>query len=202
MFPSAADILSGLHAITGRWTEIAALWHIAVGALLAALLGGWSPLRARLGLLLALPLLSVSVLAWDAGNAFNALLFLIAASALTGGAAALPRMRLHRARNAFAVLGLGMIAFGWTYPHFLEETDNALRYFYAAPTGLIPCPTLAVIIGFALLTNGLESRALSLGIVLLGLFYALFGILRLGVAIDAGLAIGALALLIQSFTRR
>jgi hypothetical protein len=65
---------------------------------------------------------------------------------------------------------------------------------YASPVGLVPCPTLAVAIGFALVGNGLGSRVWSLTLAALGLFYGLFGVLRLTVLLDIGLVGGALAL--------
>jgi hypothetical protein len=51
-----------------------------------------------------------------------------------------------------------------------------------------------VAIGFALLGNGLGSRVWSLTLAAVGLFYGLFGVLRLGVLLDIGLVGGALAL--------
>jgi hypothetical protein len=92
-----------------------------------------------------------------------------------------------------------MISFGWVYPHFLES-GNWFNYLYAAPTGLIPCPTLSITIGFALLANGLSSRVWSLFLAIIGLFYGLFGIFRLEVHLDVGLLVGALLLFILAFT--
>ena len=80
----------------------------------------------------------------------------------------------------------------WLYPHFLE--GHATAYLYASPVGLVPCPTLAVAIGFALLGNGLGSRVWSLTLAAVGLLYGLFGVLRLGVFLDIGLVSGAVAL--------
>ena len=91
--------------------------------------------------------------------------------------------------------GAAMIAFAWTYPHFLAGSST--WYLVAAPLGLVPCPSLAAAIGFALLGGGLGSRASSLTLASLGLFYGLFGVLRLGVLLDVGLVLGAAAL---SFT--
>jgi hypothetical protein len=65
---------------------------------------------------------------------------------------------------------------------------------------LIPCPTLSIVIGFTLLANGMSSRYWSLSLAVLGLFYGLFGILRLQVQIDAGLLIGATTLTILAFS--
>jgi len=92
--------------------------------------------------------------------------------------------------------GVIMIAFAWVYPHFVPGS-SWLKYLYAAPTGLIPCPTLSLVVGFALLTRGFSSRAWTLTLVIIGLFYGLFGALRLGVRIDFLLLIGTLLLAVQ-----
>ena len=97
-------------------------------------------------------------------------------------------------------MGSFLILFGWVYPHFLG-TGSWLRYLYAAPAGLIPCPTLSFTIGFALLANGFSSRGYATVLGLLGLFYGLFGTFRLGVRIDLVLVIGSLALLTLSALR-
>ena len=89
-----------------------------------------------------------------------------------------------------------MIAFGWGYPHFLE--GHPTSYLFAAPLGLLPCPSLSVASGFALLGNGLGARAWSITLSVLGLFYGLFGVLRLGVLIDIGLVGGAIVLFITA----
>jgi hypothetical protein len=105
----------------------------------------------------------------------------------------LPGIPVQRASNPAALIGLAAVAFGWVYPHFLEG-GSSVRYLYAAPTGLVPCPTLSAVVGFALLAGGLGSRAWSLMLAAIGLFYGLFGTLRLGVFLDIGLIIGATAL--------
>ena len=97
--------------------------------------------------------------------------------------------------------GMVMILFGWVYPHFLEG-GAWFDYLYAAPTGLIPCPTISLTIGFALLANGFSSRAWSLTLAFLGLFYAFFGALRLGVNLDFVLLGGALLLLLETLTSK
>lgn len=51
-------------------------------------------------------------------------------------------------------------------------------------------------IGAGLIFMGLESRAWSLVAGLTGLFYGVFGVVRLGVLIDWGLVIGSLAILL------
>jgi hypothetical protein len=159
--PSSDEILDGLTYIANSWSGIAVAWHIAVGCLLAALIVGWRPRRRQLSLILTLPLVSVALFAWLTHNPFNGTLFALGAVALGIIGARLSDIPMQRASNPAALIGLATIAFGWVYPHFLED-GSAVRYLYAVPTGLIPCPTLSVVVGFALLASGLGSRAWSL----------------------------------------
>lgn len=191
--PSPREILDGLTYIANNWIEIAVAWHIAIASLLAALILGWRPNQRQLSLILALPLASVSMFAWLIQNPFNGTVFALGAVALGTVGAKLPGIPMQRASNPAALVGLAMVAFGWVYPHFLEG-GSAVRYLYAAPTGLVPCPTLSVVVGFALLAGGLGSRGWSLMLAAIALFYGLFGTLRLGVYLDIGLIIGATAL--------
>jgi hypothetical protein len=139
-----------------------------------------------------MPLASVAGVAIVFNNLFNGSLFAASALALTAMAMGGDRRLVSRGPAWTRGIGMAMIGFGWVYPHFLK--GNAMAYLYASPVGLIPCPTLAVAIGFALLGNGLGSRGWSLMLVALGLFYGLFGVLRLGVLLDMGLIGGSLAL--------
>jgi hypothetical protein len=191
--PSSVEILAGLSHIANAWSSVAVAWHIGVAGLLIALIAGWRPTRQQLSMALALPLVSVSVFAWMARNPFNGTVFAVAAATLLTISARMSDTRMRRSSNPVTILGLAMIGFGWVYPHFLEG-GSVVRYLYAAPTGLIPCPTLSVVVGFALFADGLDSRASLAVLAALGLFYGLFGALWLGVYLDAGLIIGALAL--------
>ena len=147
-----------------------------------------------MGILLALPLVSVSALAWLAANPFNGTFFALAGIGLAVIAAGLPRTRIQLAPPWAIVAGVLLFAFGWAYPHFLD-TRSYLLYLYAAPTGLIPCPTLAIVTGLALIAGGLGSRAWSLVLGGTGIFYGLFGAMRLGVELDWVLPLGALIML-------
>jgi hypothetical protein len=68
-----------------------------------------------------------------------------------------------KAMAVATAIGVSMIAFGWLYPHFLES-HPATTYLFAAPTGVIPCPTLSLVIGFALLSGGLVLTMLVTGV--------------------------------------
>lgn len=192
--PTPDQILEGLQAIANRWMPLAIAWHLYVAVLLVAVWGCRRPGRRLAALSLTLPLLSVAALAWGEANPFNGLVFLIGAMALAGCAWRLSPERVRLAPLGARLAGLLIVGFGWGYPHFLA-TSSALAYLYAAPTGLVPCPTLAIVIGVTLLLDGLGSRLWSGVLGGLGLFYGLFGALYLEVALDWGLVVGALLLI-------
>lgn len=196
--PTPEQILSGLHAIANQWQFVAMLWHIYFAVIAIGLLSGIRLSKRMGGILLALPLLSVSALAWTAANPFNGIVFAVVGVALLGVALRLPDERIVVAPGWVVGAGVLMFLFGWLYPHFLDTT-SFLPYFYAAPTGLVPCPTLSIVIGFSLMVGGLDSRKWALLLGGSGLFYGLFGALRLGVTIDLILLLGALLTLLVIF---
>ena len=191
--PTPEQILAGLTAIANRAQPLAIGWHAALAVTIIALLAGWRPSRRIAGVLLAIPLISVAAMAWSFGNPFNGLVFALVAVLLVTLALRLPEDAVTRGPAWAFVVGVLMVGFGWVYPHFLES-GAPLAYLYAAPFGLVPCPTLSAVIGFALLGGGLRARGWSGVLAGAGVFYALFGALRLGVSIDIFLLVGALAL--------
>jgi hypothetical protein len=173
-------------------------WHIFFAALVIGWLLGLRPSKRVGGILLSLPLLSVSILAWISANPFNGVLFALAGIALMVIAARLSPEHIQFAPRWVVGAGLFMFLFGWVYPHFLE-TSSIVPYLYAAPTGLVPCPTLSIVIGVSLVVGGFNSRAWSLVLGAMGLFYSIFGALRLGVMIDLVLLFGALLTILILF---
>lgn len=196
--PTPAQILEGLRVIANQWQMLAIAWHLFFAILATGLLMGVRPSKRIGAVLLSLPLLSVSALAWVAGNPFNGSVFVLAAIALLLIASRMPNEQIEFAPAWLMSLGVILFAFGWTYPHFLE-TDSFLPYLYAAPTGLIPCPTLAILIGLSLIVDGFESRAWSLVLGGMGVLYGLVGVLQLGITIDWMLFLGALLMIIIAF---
>ncbi len=198
--PPVKDVLAQLAAIAAGYPWLAVFWHAYFGAIAAALLLGWRPPRRLGGILLVPPLLSVSVLAWAAGNPFNGILFLALAALLLLFAMKLPcAPALISAPWAF-VPGLALFAFGWAYPHFVTAS-SFLPYLYGTPLGLIPCPTLAIVAGLALMLDGLGSRGLCLALGAFALFYGAFGVFRLGVTADWTLLLGAVIVLARAASR-
>jgi hypothetical protein len=151
--------------------------------------------------MLCAPLVSVSVLAWISGNPFTGLLFAALSVALLVLSFALPNDRAHFAPLPVTIAGFVLMAFGWVYPHFLE-TSSFAPYLYAAPVAIVPCPTLSAVAGLALVLGVLEWRAWGIVLAGVGLFYGLFGAMRLGVALDWVLVVGAAALLVYSLAFR
>jgi hypothetical protein len=196
--PAPELILNGLSNIANQWWLLAAAWHVYFAVLIVGLIAGVRPSKRVAGVLLALPLLSVSILAWTAANPFNGVLLGLAGVALIVLALRLPNEPIRIAPLWVVVAGALMFVFGWVYPHFLD-TFPVLAYLYAAPTGLVPCPTLSIVIGLALIGGDLDSLLWTSVLAATGLFYGLFGALRLGVTIDIVLLLGALFALVVVF---
>lgn len=187
--------------IANAWTTLAVLWHIYFGVFAAAALFNWRPSNRLAGALLIPPLASVSVLAWMQGNPFNGALFGVLSVTLFALLRSTSDTRVMPASPFFFVLGALLFGFGWSYPHFFEG-EPGTAYLYAAPLGLIPCPTLSVLVGMATIFRGFESRAWSVVLSSVALFYGLFGSLYLGVTVDWILVGGAVTLLILVMQRR
>jgi hypothetical protein len=199
--PSPTDILKGLGSIANGVIFLAILWHVLIAIVIIALLEGWRPTRKLGAIYLAAPLLSVSILAWAYKNPFNGVVFLMLAVILALIGLRFPNEKVQAAPLWGLVFGALMILFGWIYPHFLTNA-SWIKYLFSAPAGLIPCPTLSFTIGFALLANGFGSRVWSITLVVIGIFYGLFGFFRLAVHLDIVLLLGSLILLIQTLTSR
>src|SRR6188768_1869968 len=155
--PSTTEILSGLERVANDAYPYAILWHLAVGCALVLVAVGWRPSARAVGLWSTVPLVSVSAFAWVSGNPFNGILFAVAAIVLGILAFRAPATPRFRRETWSAALGGALVAFGWTYPHFLTA-HPWYAYLYASPMGLIPCPTLALIVGLSLIGNAPAGR--------------------------------------------
>jgi hypothetical protein len=193
VMPTSEAILAGLTSIANEWRVIAVLWHAFVAALLLAI-GVRPALSNRLvGLLLVLPLLSVSALAWAAHNPFNGAVFAGLSFVLGTIALRLPSASIRIASPPLLFAGGALVAFGFAYPHFLD-TAHWTVYLIAAPLGLLPCPTLSAVGGLTLIVGAFRSSAWSLTLAGVCFAYAVIGVIRLQVTMDAGLLAGAIML--------
>jgi hypothetical protein len=173
------------------WRGVAIVWHVFLGTLLLSLVSGWRPSRRLAGLLLATPAASVSALSWASGNPFNGTAFTALSLVLAAIAIGLPVRPARLGARPLLVPGILLVGFGWAYPHFLQ-TNGWTSYLYAAPLGLLPCPTLSSIIGVSLIVDLLGSRLWGLVLTAVGVAYGLIGAFQLGVGIDLVLLAGAL----------
>jgi hypothetical protein len=197
--PTPEQILAGLTAIAHDWRSIAIAWHIAIGIALIAVAAGWRPTYRAAGILTALLPASVAAFAFSYGNPFNGVVLGATAVALAVLGAGALRVPIHSVPWWTRAFGIAMVAFGWVYPHFLD--GNPIEYLYAAPLGLVPCPTLAMAIGLTFLIGGGGRRASRRTLAGVGVFYGVFGVVRLGVTIDIVLFIGAALLATPSAFR-
>lgn len=188
--PSPDTILSGLAAIANDWRWLAIGWHVWLVMLTGLLVGGWRPSVRTAGRLLIAPLVSVAVLAGLSGNPFNGVMFAGLTAALAWELFRTSSARVRFASPAWTARGAALVGFGATYPHFLQ-VDSPATYVVASPFGLLPCPTLSVVIGSTLVFANLGSRRWSGPLLTGAVVYAAIGVFRLGVALDWGLFIGA-----------
>jgi hypothetical protein len=195
--PTKDEILLWLTNVTNDHVPVAIAWHLLIFILLAALFAGWKPGNRMLLWMLTLLLISVAIFALLSANYFNALVF-AAASGISLVIASRSSSAPIAGNKPWAdIAGIIMIFYGLFYPGFLDVLFT-IEYLYASPTGLIPCPTLAVLTGFALLYNNFQQRSWGFLIALMGLFYGAFGLFYLGVLFDIGLLAGALLLLVST----
>ena len=191
--PPAETILIGLTSIANDWRWLAITWHVLLAALLVTIVAGWRPSRRVMGCLLVAPLLSVSLLAWLAENPFNGTVFALLAAVLLGSVTRGSNASVRLGSAASVVPAVVLIAYGWTYPHFVV-TDSWTTYLYASPFGVVPCPTLSVVMGVTLACRNLRSHSWSTPLVVAGLLYGAIGVFRLGVLLDWGLLFAAATL--------
>jgi hypothetical protein len=194
--PKASEILASLEAITNGATALAVVWHAVVFVALASVGAGFRPRRRDLAWMSILPILSVSAVAGWYEATFNCAVFAVIAATLAFLAPRGGDEKVRRGPVWAIVLGSMLIVFAWTYPHFLESSRAPFAYLYAAPLGLIPCPTLSLVVGVTLVTGASVGTRSAVVVASAGLFYGLVGMARLGVEIDAVLVAGALGLLV------
>jgi hypothetical protein len=195
----AQDILTGLHAIANNYKSYAIIWHVIFYVFIIALIARWVPSNKLIAALTCIPIISVALFAWITGNPFNGIMFSVLAILILIFGLKASIQPINQSQLPFFIIGILMIAFGLLYPHFIE-TNSIVKYSYASPVGLIPCPTLSILIGFILLYNGFGSKSITLLFISFGLFYGFFGVLKLNVKLDIILILGTLALLTKYIT--
>jgi hypothetical protein len=193
--PSSEEILKSLQLAANQYSGLAILWHMLM-FLFILFLYFKKPSNGLTGVALSLPLFSVSIIAFLVHNFFNGIVFTVAGLLFIGLARSAKKENISL--NSSPVLrsaGIAVLIFGWAYPHFLGS--GFIIYFYAAPVGLIPCPTLLTITGISMIFSIKQSTQAVISLVVLDLFYALFGVFRLEVYIDIVLLFAAIVYFFQ-----
>src|SRR5689334_17516280 len=80
--PTVDTLLASAAAIANEWRPLAFAWHLALMWCATLVLFGWRPTRRVIAMLIATPLVSVSAVAWLAGNPFNGIVFAAIAATL------------------------------------------------------------------------------------------------------------------------
>jgi hypothetical protein len=199
--PTSSEILASLQRIANEASVVAVVWHLVVGLAIVALAFGFRPSIRSAALSLSLPLASVAITAFFFGNPFNGAVFTVTTVVLTALAVSGSTAPIGSHKRWTTLLGLCLVAFGWLYPHFLVGR-SIVAYLYASPLGILPCPTLALVCGATLWASGLVRGAWRLTLAFAAAFYALFGLLRLGVFIDAFLLLASAGLAFQHLQDR
>ena len=188
--PSRDEILGNLTGLANDYAGVAIGWHVLLALSLVALAAGLRPARRLVAAALGLPLISVAIFAGLGGNPFNAIVFVVLALAFGSLSGRFTVNPVQVALVPVAAPGIVLIGFGWCYPHFLRDSSWT-AYLYAAPLGLIPCPTLSAVIGIALLLDLARSDRYRAAILAgAGILYGATGVFRLDVAIDWILLVG------------
>jgi len=197
--PPASEILEVTSNTAREMIALSIVWHSVILLVVFAMLRGWRP-SARVGSsFLIAPSVSVFIASAVHSSWFNAASFLALALLLVAVTRALETPWRVRPTSWSVLLGGALVVYGFVYPHFVD--GPWYRTFYAAPTGVVPCPTLALVGGFTLITGANGSRAIAAVLAVWTTFYALFGILKLGVVLDLGLVAAALGLAFLSVRR-
>jgi hypothetical protein len=200
--PTTSEILGVLTAIANDYIFVAIGLHILIyiSAIAFAATGAKLTNRTSIWLLSLLPVL-VALFSWLGNNPFNGILFSLLALSLILKSTDSSGEKVRIATLPFTLAGIVMLLFGLWYPHFVI-VDAFWLYLIASPTGLIPCPTLSVMIGLALIFGGFRSNPLRLLLLIYGFFYSLFGMFKLGVYLDVVLLAGTIVFFIQFLMSR
>jgi len=189
--PSPFEILNTLALAANKFMTISIIWHLIVLIFIIALISGKKFNTKHISAGLSIFLLSVGIIAVLVSNPFNGIMFALAALVFGIMTLKFKPEPIGLQWDFISVSGLILLIFGFIYPHFLDG-DSYFQYLYAAPMGVIPCPTLSAFIGISLMLHGFGSKKWMLVAALFGLFYGIFGVLRLKVYLDIPLIAGAL----------
>jgi hypothetical protein len=197
--PTPEEILYGLALAANKFIALSITWHVIILVFIILLVSGRKFNQKIVAAGMAISLLSVGFIAVLVSNPFNGIMFALAALVFGVIYLKFKPVPVGCEWDFTSVAGLVMVLFGFIYPHFLDGAPF-YKYIYASPLGLIPCPTLSAFIGVTMMLHGFHSKKWMMVAAMIGLFYGIFGVMRLKVYLDVVLIAGALFLLIYAFT--
>ena len=184
--PTVDTLLTSATTIANDWRPLAFAWHLALMWCAVFLAFGWRPTRRVAAMVITTPLVSVSAVAWSAGNPFNGTVFAAIAATLFAIAMRLPLRTVSLPTLRIMLAGGAFASFGLVYPHFLD-VRSPYQYLYESPFGVLPCPTLLVVAGVSIMIGAFESPAWRRVVSAAALAYGVIGVFVLGVTIDVAL---------------
>jgi hypothetical protein len=184
----AEQLVATSISIANDLKPVAILWHLVLGGVLIAAIGGWRPSRRTCDLLLCAPLASVAAVAVAFGNPIDAAVIgaLTISLAMLGWRAG--RAPIEPGTDASDFAGGAILMVAAAYPAFVG-VSSPLEYLYSAPIGLLAAPTLLLVTGLALFTGDHGGRTWARVLVAADVAYGLYGLLFLGVWVDATLLV-------------
>jgi hypothetical protein len=196
--PPTEEILRSLKFISENYITVSIVWHLLVYfSFLLLFFQRRKPTKRTSGFLMTLPIFSVAVISALSANFFNAIVFFIIGLLIFIFCFRLSRNSGFNSPWFIKLAGIIFILSACLYPHFSE---NLSLIFLTAPIGVIPCPTLLLVIGVTLIVGPL-SQKWTIVLICAALFYGLFGMIRLKVNIDVVLLLTLIPLFWQLFRR-
>lgn len=143
--------------------------------------------------------LSVTATAFINGNYFHVLTFLILS--------VISVIELFIRKNEYAqfklnfttVISFAFILIGLWYPEFV--TVSKLKCLLFSPVGIVPCPTILVILGITSLKKSKTNSLQQITVLTLGLIYGIIGTFKLRVYLDITLIAGIIFAFIMFISR-
>lgn len=191
-------ILNYINSVAGKYPILSIALHLMVIALTILLfIPAFKQKRFMFNGVLALLCTSVAVIASINGNYFNGGFFVILLGFVF--------IEFFRRRNEIETVFFGrhtwgenvknafcfaMILLGLLYPHFVNVSP--VLFIFLSPLGIIPCPTLTVVMGLLNLFYPRVSKGVYTAATLMALFYGITGVFLLQVYMDIPLMLIAL----------
>lgn len=181
-------ILQFLPMLANKYLYINALMHLLVFFTVAMIFMPHIKFKKTVfNILILVLMLSISILSIVNGNPFNFLTFFVLS--------VFAFIEIIKAKNEITtpkisiktILCLVFILIGMWYPHFVNAHPALL--IFLSPVGVLPCPSLYVLLGLLNLYHPQVNKSLFTATALIGLFYGITGVFVLNVALDIPLLI-------------